>query len=202
MLAVAHPWASASSYLSSQSLADSRCNLRATSRSPPSRRALPCRFFLCRVALLCLVLRRRRRLPIPPIPCSARGSCKERKKTDNPREEWEDGTPPPHRDFKERGVVRLNRACARVDRFNSFGSWRSKHRHFRAVATHGPLLHLRQRAPQREPFARAAKVAVHALADPHHRRRGARARGRASGRAARARALPPCSRWISFGRVG
>ena len=30
----------------------------------------------------------------------------ERKKTDNPREGWEDGTPPPHRDFKERGVVR------------------------------------------------------------------------------------------------
>ncbi|EOD33448.1 hypothetical protein EMIHUDRAFT_229823 [Emiliania huxleyi CCMP1516] len=28
----------------------------------------------------------------------------ERKKTDNPREGWEDGTPPPHRDFKERGV--------------------------------------------------------------------------------------------------
>ena len=27
---------------------------------------------------------------------------KERKKTDNPREGWEDGTPPPHRDFKER----------------------------------------------------------------------------------------------------
>ena len=29
----------------------------------------------------------------PPIP-------KERKKTDNPREGWEDGTPPPHRDFR------------------------------------------------------------------------------------------------------
>ena len=28
------------------------------------------------------------------------------KKTDNPREGWEDGTPPPHRDFKERGVMR------------------------------------------------------------------------------------------------
>ena len=26
---------------------------------------------------------------------------KERKKADNPREGWEDGTPPPHRDFKE-----------------------------------------------------------------------------------------------------
>ena len=25
---------------------------------------------------------------------------KERKKTDNPREGWEDGTPPPHRDFR------------------------------------------------------------------------------------------------------
>ena len=31
---------------------------------------------------------------------------KERKKTDNPREGWKDGTPPPHRDFKERGVLR------------------------------------------------------------------------------------------------
>jgi len=32
---------------------------------------------------------------------------KERKKTDKPREGWEDGTPPPpHRDFKERGVMR------------------------------------------------------------------------------------------------
>ena len=35
----------------------------------------------------------------------ALGAKKERKKTDNPREGWEDGTPPPHRDFKERGVV-------------------------------------------------------------------------------------------------
>ena len=31
---------------------------------------------------------------------------KERKKRDNAREGWEGGTPPPHRDFKERGVVR------------------------------------------------------------------------------------------------
>ena len=33
---------------------------------------------------------------------------KERKKTarKGPREGWEDGTPPPHRDFKERGVIR------------------------------------------------------------------------------------------------
>ena len=31
---------------------------------------------------------------------------KERKKTDNPREGWENGTPPPHRDFKERCVMR------------------------------------------------------------------------------------------------
>ena len=30
---------------------------------------------------------------------------KERKKTD-PREGWEDGTPPPHRDFKARHAVR------------------------------------------------------------------------------------------------
>ena len=34
------------------------------------------------------------------------GRKKERKKTDNPREGWEDGTSPPHRDFKERGVMR------------------------------------------------------------------------------------------------
>ena len=32
MLAIANPWASASSYLSSQSLSDSRCNLHATPR--------------------------------------------------------------------------------------------------------------------------------------------------------------------------
>ena len=32
---------------------------------------------------------------------------KERMKTDNPREGWEDGTPPPHRDFKERSVTHL-----------------------------------------------------------------------------------------------
>ena len=40
VLAVAHPWASASSYLSSQPLADSRRNLHATSRSSQSRRSL------------------------------------------------------------------------------------------------------------------------------------------------------------------
>ena len=32
---------------------------------------------------------------------------KERKKTDNPMEGWENGTPPPHRDFKERSVTHL-----------------------------------------------------------------------------------------------
>ena len=53
----------------------SLCNLHATSRSPPSRRALPCRFFLCRVALLCLVLRRRRRLPFPCSRCFFRLSA-------------------------------------------------------------------------------------------------------------------------------
>ena len=49
----------------------------------------------------------------PPEGCSTAprhaacgGRIKERKKTDNPREGWEDGTPPPHRDFKERCVVR------------------------------------------------------------------------------------------------
>ena len=60
------PWESASSYLSSQSLAASRCNLHATSRSSHSRRSLPCHFLLCRVVLFCLVLRRRRL----PVPCS------------------------------------------------------------------------------------------------------------------------------------
>ena len=41
VLAVAHPnpWSSASFYLPSQSLADSRCNLHATSRSSHSRRS-------------------------------------------------------------------------------------------------------------------------------------------------------------------
>ena len=35
------------------------------------------------------------------------GQRQEKKKeNDNPREGWEDGTPPPHRDFKERSVVR------------------------------------------------------------------------------------------------
>ena len=34
---------------------------------------------------------------------------KERKKTDNPREGWEDGTPPPHRDFLRRGECGANR---------------------------------------------------------------------------------------------
>ncbi len=42
-----------------------------------------------------------------PVPSVVPSVKKERKKTDNQgREGWEDGTPPPHRDFKERGVVR------------------------------------------------------------------------------------------------
>ena len=69
VLAVAHPWASAPSYLSSQSLA-APAILAATFMPPRgrpthSRRSPSCRFLLCRVALVCLVLRRRRRLPIP-----------------------------------------------------------------------------------------------------------------------------------------
>jgi len=44
--------------------------------------------------------------PLCVTPPSSRHRKKERKKTDNPREGWEDGTPPPHRDFKERGVMR------------------------------------------------------------------------------------------------
>jgi len=52
-----------------------------------------------------------RRLPwctcVSASASQSRAQCKkERKKTDNPREGWEDGTPPPHRDFKERGVER------------------------------------------------------------------------------------------------
>ena len=44
---------------------------------------------------------------IVPARAQSRAKCKkERKKRDNPREGWEDGTPPPHRDFKERGVMR------------------------------------------------------------------------------------------------
>ena len=45
-------------------------------------------------------------------PCRAlrapagREERKKENRHDNPREGWEDGTPPPHRDFKERGVVR------------------------------------------------------------------------------------------------
>ena len=72
MLAIAHPWASASSYLSSQSLSDSRCNLHATPRSSHSCSSPSCRFFLCRPALLCLVPRRHRRLSVP---CSRGFSC-------------------------------------------------------------------------------------------------------------------------------
>ena len=41
VLAVAHPWASVASYLSSQSVADSRCNPHATPRSSPTLVALP-----------------------------------------------------------------------------------------------------------------------------------------------------------------
>ena len=48
-------------------------------------------------------------LPVPPraepMICYLPVLTEKRKKTDNPREGWEDGTPPPHRDFKERGVV-------------------------------------------------------------------------------------------------
>ena len=71
VLAVAHPnpWASASFYLPSQSLADSRYNLHATSRSSHSRRSPSCRFILCRVALLCLraVVQRQRVGHIPAM---------------------------------------------------------------------------------------------------------------------------------------
>ena len=121
VLAVTYPWAPASSYLSSQSVADSRCNPHATPRSSYSRRSPSRRFFLCRSALPCLVLHRHCCLSVPcsrgfsclsaqfrsprcvlwPLKFIAAAMVKERQKTDNPREGWEDGTPPPHRDFKE-----------------------------------------------------------------------------------------------------
>ena len=72
MLAVTYPWAPASSYLSSQSVADSRCNPHATPRSSYSRRSPSRRFFLCRSALLCLVLQRHCCLSVP---CSRGFSC-------------------------------------------------------------------------------------------------------------------------------
>ena len=52
VLAVTYPWAPASSYLSSQSVADSRCHLYAAPRSSYPRRSRSCRFFLCRPPLL------------------------------------------------------------------------------------------------------------------------------------------------------
>ena len=74
VLAVAHPWASASSYLSKER--------KREENSTPAR---------CVHTVVGPVMRERK---------------KERKKTDNPREGWENGTPPPHRDFKERSVMR------------------------------------------------------------------------------------------------
>ena len=49
---------------------------------------------------------RRHERPLALRESERRDKGKKRKKTDNPREGWEDGTPPPHRDFKERGVMR------------------------------------------------------------------------------------------------
>ena len=72
VLAVTYPWAPASSYLSSQSVADSRCNPHATPRSSYSRRSPSRRFFLCRSALPCLVLHRHCCLSVP---CSRGFSC-------------------------------------------------------------------------------------------------------------------------------
>ena len=54
--------------------------------------------------MMFLLPRPRRELASALAPTKRR--VKERKKTDNPREGWEDGTPPPHRDFKERSVMR------------------------------------------------------------------------------------------------
>ena len=74
VLAVTYPWAPASSYLSSQSVADSRCNPHATPRSSYSRRSPSRRFFLCRSALPCLALHRHCCLPEPEPPRQGRGS--------------------------------------------------------------------------------------------------------------------------------
>ena len=41
---------------------------------------------------------------VPVRASPVRLNKRRKKKTDNPREGWEDGTPPPHRDFKERSV--------------------------------------------------------------------------------------------------
>ena len=46
---------------------------------------------------------------------TTQGFDKERKKTHNPREGWEDGTPPPHRDFKERGVSYIKKERKKTD---------------------------------------------------------------------------------------
>jgi len=73
VLAVAHPRASTTSYLSSQFLTNSRSDLHATSRSSHSHpRPLFCCFILSLIALLGLVLRRRCRLPIPCSRCFSR----------------------------------------------------------------------------------------------------------------------------------
>jgi len=76
VLAIAHPWASAPSYLSLRSASP----ILAATFMPPRGRptlvvhsfsaSLSCRFVFCRVALLCLVMRRRRRLPIPCLAVS------------------------------------------------------------------------------------------------------------------------------------
>ena len=70
VLAVTYPWAPASSYLSSQSVADSRCNPHATPRSSYSHRSPSRRFFLCRSTLLCLVLQRHCCLSVPSLTAS------------------------------------------------------------------------------------------------------------------------------------
>ena len=135
MLAVTYPWAPASSYLSSQSVADSRCNPHSchpavfllSSFSLPSLLPLSLHSPLPRSAAPLLPvgpLLSRLLLPLGAVPLSSlrivapqvypahlSRFCpkKERKKTDNPREGWEDGTPPPHRDFLRRGECGASR---------------------------------------------------------------------------------------------
>ena len=49
----------------------------------------------------------------PPDDCMC---VKERKKTDKPREGWEDGTPPPHRDFERRRRLPVPKGAVKKER--------------------------------------------------------------------------------------
>ena len=94
------------------------------------------------------------RPPIPPLGCpfsfflflqpkggSGRAQfrarelvVKERKKTDKLREGWEDGTPPPHRDFKETSHPSLGLSVLFLSFFTLARGWRKEFAN--AVAQH------------------------------------------------------------------